>query len=102
LSIFFQPQPLFVLYPFETIFFQPFHLVSAILLLLIVIKTFSLYKKSKSKLSLLVPAGFAAILVYHMLMFSLAFSPLFFAFAHLSLLAGFGALLVMLVKVGRK
>jgi len=102
LSLFLRNQPLFVLYPFESIFFQPFQLISAILLLLIVIRTYGNYKKSNTKLAALVPAGFGAILVYHVLMFSLPFSPLFFAFAHVSLLIGFGALLVMLIKVERK
>jgi hypothetical protein len=101
INILFQ-QPIFVLYPFESIFFQPFQVVSSILLLLIVLRTYSNYKRSKTRLALLVPAGFAAILLYHVLMFSLPFSPLFFAFAHLSLLAGFAALLVMLVKVAKK
>ena len=98
----FQYQPIFVLFPFDTLFFQPFHLISSILLLLIVIKTFANYRKNKSQLSLLVPLGFAAILFYHILMFSIPFSPLFFAFAHLSLLAGFSMLLLILIKVTRK
>lgn len=101
-NIFLQHQPVFVLYPFEAIFFQPFQLISSLLLFLIVLRTFSNYRKSKSKISLLVPMGFAAILFYHILMFSLPFSPLFFAFAHLSLLAGFTLLLLMLLKVARK
>jgi hypothetical protein len=98
----FPPPPVFVLYPFESSFFQPFHIISSILLLLIVYRTYLSYKQTKSKLSMLIPAGFAAILLYHVLMFSLPFSPLFFAFAHLSLLVGFGLLLSMLVKVRRK
>lgn len=102
INILFQNQPVFVLYPFESIFFQPFQILSSIVLLFIVIKTFSNCKKAKTKLALLVPAGFGAILFYHILMFSLPFSPLFFAFAHLSLLAGFSMLLLMLVKVIRK
>jgi len=101
-NILFQSQPLFVLYPFESLFFQPFQIISSILLFLIVYRTFLNYKKAKSKLSLLLPAGFAAILLYHILMFSLPFSPLFFAFAHLSLLVGFSLLLMMLIKVTRK
>lgn len=116
ISIFFQSQPLmalppgfpplfepiFVLYPFESRFFQPFQIISSIILLLIVIKTYSNYKKTKTDLSMLVPAGFAAILLYHILMFSIPYSPLFFAFAHLSLLVGFSLLLYMLAKVTRK
>lgn len=101
-NILFPPQIIYVLYPFESVFFQPFQILSSVLLLFIVIKTFSIYKKSKSNLSLLVPAGFAAILFYHLLMLVLPFSPLFFAFAHLSLLIGFSLLLSMLVKVTRK
>jgi len=98
----FAPPPVFVLYPFESNFFQPFQVISSILLLLIVYRTYMSNKKTKSELSILIPAGFAAILLYHVLMFSIPFSPLFFAFAHLSLLAGFGMLLYMLAKVTRK
>jgi hypothetical protein len=107
-SILFQPaplpffQPLYVLYPFESMFFQPFQIVSSILVLLIVLRTYSNYKKTKAKFSSLIPAGFTAILFYHILMFSIPFSPLFFAFAHLSLLAGFSLLLFMLIKVQKK
>jgi hypothetical protein len=97
-------QPIYVLYPFENAYFQPFHLLSAILLFLIVIQTFGNYRKTKAKtrVAALVPIGFAAILFYHVLMFSIPFSPLFFAFAHLSLLIGFTSLLLMLVKVTRR
>lgn len=102
LNIIFPPEELFVLYPFESIFFQPFHVISAILVFLVVLRTFSNYRKIKTTTSLLLPIGFAAILLYHVLMLSLGFSPLFFAFAHLSLLAGFSVLLVMLIKVTRK
>jgi hypothetical protein len=102
LNILFQNETVFVLFPFESQFFQPFHLISAILLMFIVFRTFSNYRKNKSNISLLVPAGFAAILFYHILMFSIPFSPLFFAFAHLSLLAGFSMLLLMLIKVTKK
>ena len=102
INIFFQPQQTFVLYPFENAFFQPFHILSALFLLLIVLRTFANYKKAKLKNCSLIPLGFAAMLFYHVLMFSVPFSPLFFAFAHLSLLIGFTSLLLMLAKVTRK
>ena len=97
-----QGPPLYVLYPFESMFFQPFHIISAILLALIVMKTYSNYRKSKSDIAFLIPAGFSMILLYHILMFSVPFFPLFFAFAHLSLLAGFSLLLWMLVRVTKR
>jgi hypothetical protein len=98
----FQPQPTLLLFPFETMFFQPFHLLSSAILILVVLKTFWNYRRMKSDMSLLIPCGFAAILIYHLMMFSLPFSAIFFAIAHLSLLAGFSILLAMLIKVTRK
>jgi hypothetical protein len=102
INIFLPPPQTFVLYPFENSFFQTFHLLSALFLALIVFRTFANYRKAKLKNSSLIPLGFAAMLFYHVLMFSVPFSPLFFAFAHLSLLIGFTSLLVMLAKVTRK
>lgn len=99
-TFFFRPPPQ-VLYPFEPRFFQPFHAISAIILLAIVLQTFSIYKKTKLKLSLIVALAFVAILFYHVLMFAIPFSPIFFALAHISLLVGFSSLLYMLIKVNK-
>jgi hypothetical protein len=99
LQILIPGQDIFVMYPFETSFFQAFHFISIALLAYIVYKTFSNYMSSRYPLSLLVSIGFAFILVYHVLMYALPFSAIFFAMAHFSLLLGFIALLVMLVRV---
>ena len=97
----FNPQPQSVLFPFEPAFFQPFHAISAIILFAIVLQTYSIYRKNKLRLSLLVVLAFVAILFYHILMFAIPFSPMFFALAHISLLLGFGSLLFMLIKVNK-
>jgi hypothetical protein len=98
----FQPQPTVVLYPFETILFQPFNIISSIILVLAVAKTLWGCWNAKKSMSLMVPAGFAAILVYHLMMIFMPVSAIFYAIAHLSLLAGFSILLMMLIRVTRK
>lgn len=90
---------IFVLYPFETSLFQVFHFISIALLAYIVYKTASNYMSSRNPLSLLVLMGFSFVFLYHVLMYALPFSAIFFAVAHFSLLLGFIALLVMLVRV---
>jgi hypothetical protein len=96
-----QPQQLiFVLFPFINPYFQTFHILSSILLAYIVFQVLPAYLKTKSKLSLIVLLSFLSILFYHVLMFGVAIYPIFFALAHFSLIAGFGLLLLMLVKVG--
>lgn len=89
----------FVLYPFETSFFQVFHLVSMLLLGYVVYKTAQGFVETRNSMSLLVVTGFSFILLYHVLMYALPFSATFFAAAHFSLLLGFISLLVMLVRV---
>ena len=93
-------QPIFVLFPFINPYFQTFHILSSILLAYIVFQVLPVYLKTKSKLSLIVLLSFLSILFYHVLMFGVAIYPIFFAMAHFSLIAGFGLLLLMLVKVG--
>jgi hypothetical protein len=93
-------QQTFVLFPFVNPYFQTFHIISSIFLAYIVLQVLPNYLKNKSKLSLLVLLSFLSILFYHVLMFAVAMHPICFALAHFSLLAGFGLLLLMLVKVG--
>lgn len=91
-----------VLYPFTNYYFQAFHALSIIILSYIVMQTAANYFKTKSMYSLLVFAGFAFIVIYHVLMSLAPFRPALFTLAHLSLLAGFSSLLIMLVQVNRK
>lgn len=92
----------FVLYPFETNLFHPFHIASVLLLAYIAYRAYTNYARDRSQPSMLVLAGFVFIMAYHALMFSTPFNPVLFAVAHLSLLIGFGSLLYMLVRVNRK
>ena len=100
ITIFIPQQQTFVLFPFINPYFQTFHILSSIMLAYIVLQVLPNYFRTKSRLSLLVLLSFLAILLYHVLMFAVAVSPIYFALAHFSLLAGFGMLLLMLVKVG--
>lgn len=91
-----------VLYPFDTPLFQIFHIVAFAVMAYIVIRALAHYRRAPRKLSLLVLLGFCSILAYHIMMYAVALSPTFFALAHVALLAGFGAMLLMLVKVNEK
>ncbi len=91
-----------VLYPFFTPLFEIFHIVAFGLMAYIVFRALMHYRKAPRKLSLLVLLGFCSILAYHIMMYAAALSPTFFALAHIGLIAGFGALLLMLIKVNEK
>jgi len=100
ITIILAPQQTYVLYPFVNPYFQTFHVLSSIFLAYIVFQVLPTYLRCRERLCLLVLLSFLSVLFYHVLMFAVAMHPICFALAHFSLLAGFGMLLLMLVKVG--
>lgn len=102
MTFLFQQPGVFVLFPFVNEYFQIFHILSILIISYIVTKTWVNYSKTKTENSLLVLSGFVAIDFYHVLMYLIPYYATSFALAHLALLAGFGSLLVMLIRVNRK
>lgn len=91
-----------VLYPFINSFFSAFHFLSLVILFYIILKRVSGHLMGRNQYMKLNFMGFVFIAIYHLLMLISPFEADLFALAHLSLLVGFGSMLMMLVQVNRK
>lgn len=82
--------------------FPYFHLSSFFLLSFVIFKGVTNFISKKNMDSFLVMFAFAAIGLFHILLFLSSFSKLVYVIAHISLILGFSSLLLMLVRVNRK
>lgn len=93
----------FILYvPLWYTDFTTFHLVSALFLFYVVVRNVMNFTKKKNLNSFLVMFAFATMLIFHVLLLQISFTPTLYLLAHSFLTIGFGALLMMLIRVSRK
>lgn len=78
---------------------QYFHLLSFLIVGYVLFRVFINFSESKDLNSLLVVLGFTGIITFHILHFFSYFTPWMYVFAHVSLIVGYLALLLMLIRV---
>lgn len=78
-----------------------FNVLSFFILSYVIFRSIVNFVVKKRLNSFLVMASFTLIGAYHILLFLASFSKLLYVAAHLSLLTGFGCLLLMLIRVNR-
>ncbi len=78
-----------------------FNVLSFFILSYVIFRSIVNFVAKKKLSSFLVMSSFILIGAYHILLFLASFSKLFYVAAHLSLITGFGCLLLMLIRVKR-
>lgn len=93
----------FVLYvPLWYIDFTSFHVISILFLVYVVVRNIINFREKKNLNSFLVMFGFIVVMVFHILLLQISFTPTLYLLAHSFLITGFGALLIMLIRVSRR